>query len=300
MRPQSGTADGFFCRSLVISLGLHLALAGLVLLGVGFQKPAAPPVLTVSLVAPDPGLPGPGVVAGPAGASKGQVAAPGALPAAAAPKARSKPLKRQAKPLPGPEEVSTEIPLRPAALPPVVKTSAPIPTPAPPNPPPAPPSTAGPATADLSGGTSGGQIAGSRRADAGSGGSGGAAAGLCHGNGGGGGGTGTGGSGRSLMEAQRHYLSMVRTRILAKRRYPPLARQRHEEGTVRLRFTVSSAGCLTQGVQMVQPSGSQLLDDQARHCVLAASPFPPFPPDLKRDCLTVEVPIVYKLTEMGM
>jgi outer membrane biosynthesis protein TonB len=51
---------------------------------------------------------------------------------------------------------------------------------------------------------------------------------------------------------------------------------------------------------MVQPSGSPLLDDQARHCVLAAAPFPPFPPDLKRDCLTVEVPIVYKLTETDM
>jgi protein TonB len=114
------------------------------------------------------------------------------------------------------------------------------------------------------------------------------------------GGPGGTGRGRNPVEAQRQYLNVIRTRILAKRHYPPLARQRREEGVVRLRFTLSSGGALAQGVQMVTPSGFQTLDDQARHCVLAASPFPPFPPELQRDCLTVEVPIVYKLTELDM
>jgi len=116
---------------------------------------------------------------------------------------------------------------------------------------------------------------------------------------GGAGGVGSG-SGRSPVEAQRQYLSVIRSRILAKRHYPPLSRQRREEGVVRLRFTLSAGGTLAHGVQMVQPSGFHLLDSQAQQCVMAASPFPPFPPELRRDCLTVEVPIVYKLTEMGM
>jgi protein TonB len=100
-------------------------------------------------------------------------------------------------------------------------------------------------------------------------------------------------------KAQSTYVNLIRNRILARRQYPQLARQRREEGVVRLRFTLSSGGSL-QGVQVVTPSGSQLLDDQARQCVLSAGPFPSFPLDLRRDSLTLEVPIVYKLTEMGM
>jgi protein TonB len=92
----------------------------------------------------------------------------------------------------------------------------------------------------------------------------------------------------------------VRARILAQRHYPPLARQRHQEGVVRVRFRLSAAGTLCQEVRVVRPSGFSLLDAQARQCVAAAAPFPPFPPELSRDYLTVEVPIVYRLTDGGI
>jgi protein TonB len=108
------------------------------------------------------------------------------------------------------------------------------------------------------------------------------------------------GGGGNMVKARRNYLKLIRARILAKRKYPHLARQRHQEGIVRLRFTLSAAGSLSHGVQVVKPSGFQLLDNQAQQCVQAAAPFPPFPPDLKRERLTVVVPIVYKLTERGM
>ena len=110
-------------------------------------------------------------------------------------------------------------------------------------------------------------------------------------------GQGSTGGGVNPVKAQNDYLKLIRARILGKRAYPHLARRHQQEGVVRLRFTLSPAGALSQGVKVVKPSGFQLLDDQARQCVLAAVPFPPFPPNLKRNSLTVEVPIVYKLTD---
>jgi protein TonB len=303
MRLRAGTEAGLFSGSLIISAGVHLALAAVILMGLGSHKPAPPPVLTVSLVAPDPGLPGPGATPGPAGVQPGQAAAPSAAPipvkkqASLAPMPKEKHPKRKPKHIARyePEEDWPEIPVRPAP-PPVVKApSPPIPAPRPAALAPASSSSRVTATG-LSSGTSG-HSAGQGGALAGRSGSGSASAGTGPG---GGGDNGAGSGGRSLVEAQRHYLSIVRMRILAKRQYPSISRQRHEEGVVRLRFTLSPAGGLSQGVQMVKPSGYRLLDDQAQHCVLAAAPFPPFPPDLKRDRLTVEVPIVYKLTELGM
>jgi protein TonB len=300
MRPGQGRGTGINSLSLIISVGLHLALATLIFLGLQSRKPASPPILTVSLVAPDPGLPGPGGSQKPAETQAGQAEPPSAAPtpakkqASLAPKAKEKPPKRKAKHIARyePEEAWPERPVRPTLLP-VVKAPSP-PAPA------ALPTAPSPVVMTVRSSSRGvfGQTTAQDGVGAGSGGSGSASAGLGQGSGGGRG-EGSGG-GRTQVEAQRHYLGIIRTRILAKRQYPSISRQRHEEGIVRLRFTLSSAGALAQGVQMVKPSGYHLLDDQARQCVLAASPFPPFPPDLKRDCLTVEVPIVYKLTELGM
>jgi TonB family protein len=68
---------------------------------------------------------------------------------------------------------------------------------------------------------------------------------------------------------------------------------------VRLRFTLSNTGALSRGVQIVKPSGFDVLDEQASQCVLAAAPFPPFPPELRKSSLTVEVPIVYQLKDFS-
>ena len=312
MRLRSGTEAGLFSGSLALSLGLHLLLAASVLMGIGFQKPAAPPVLTVSLVAPEPVVPAPAPVqaSAPAGGQAGTAGAPSVPPApvkkvaSPPPPLKEKPRKRQAPPAaePEPEEVWPVIPRRPAPPPPpVAKAPAPAPTvlpytrPVPPAPaiPAAAPSS--PRTTDVGVAVRGGSgaTAGQTQAGAGSGGSSSAALGY-------GKSVGDGrGDAANSAKAQSAYVNLIRSRILSRRQYPHLARQRREEGVVRLRFTLSAGGSL-QGVQVVAPSGSQLLDDQGRHCVLSAGPFPPFPLDLRRDTLTLEVPIVYKLTEMGM
>ncbi|MEJ2091255.1 MAG: TonB family protein [Syntrophobacterales bacterium] len=286
----SATERGLFSGSLLISLGLHLVLATLVLFGGGLSKPGPPPVLTVSLVAPGSALPGPGGFPALAGAPGAQAKSPGAPsaavhPAPPPPKIKKKPKKRQAKPIPRPrpQRALPEIPARPTP-PPVVQA------PTPPKPAalhPAIPPTPAAATAGSSRAGSGG-TAGTGRARVGSGAP--SSAVLGYGQGGKGGG--------SPATAQRHYLKLIRARILAQRKYPYMARQRHQEGVVRLRFTLCPAGTLSQSVEVVKPSGFDLLDKQARQCVLAAAPFPPFPLDLKRERLIIDLPIIYKISEL--
>ena len=280
---------GFFSGGLALSLGLHAGLAALVLLGGAFHPPASPPVLTVSLVAPESTHPGAGgslAAAGTPGVQKTTSSPPLAtLAPPAPPPAQPKPMKRQnprgapvsrARPQP----TLMPLPPRPAPTHAVQAPEAPS-TPTP---------VSGPVAAPFRGQSSGPDLGG-RQATAGRGAAGtgsGAAYSAVLGGGQGGGG--------NPAAAQRRYLNLIRTRILAQRKYPYMARQRRQEGVVRLRFTLSPAGALSQGVQIVKPSGYNLLDEQARQCVLAAAPFPPFPVDLQQERLAVELPIIYKIS----
>lgn len=106
-------------------------------------------------------------------------------------------------------------------------------------------------------------------------------------------------SSRAALQAERRYLDLIRARILAQRRYPALARQRGLEGVARVRFIIDRDGGLNGGIHLVCSSGSDLLDQQAARCVLAAAPFPPLPPALSRDHLSIVVPITFRLTETG-
>jgi len=275
MRLRTSWETGGFSGSLALSAGLHAALVTLVLLWGGVGRPLAPPILTVTLVAPGPSAAPPGTGDAPApGLSKTAAVLPPARPAPpvrfAPPRVAKKPVRREAPPLPRPEPEL--VVLKPSVKPPLLPAGLPGPTKV------AASSPAAPAAS----GSSGGQVR------VGPGGPSSAVLGF------GGGGPGPGGG--HTTQTQNDYLKLIRARILAKRDYPLQARQRHQEGVVRLRFTLSAAGALAQGVQVVKPSGFLVLDDQARHCVQAAAPFPPIPPDLKRDRLTVEVPIVYQLS----
>jgi periplasmic protein TonB len=273
----------FGAGSLLLSLGLHLAVVALVLMA-GWQKPqVASPILEVSLVAlpGEPGSPGPD-----AGGSASGDKAPAAQPAPV-PKVAAKPVPKPAAP------PASRHRARPQSPPPVKAEAAlPQPKPAAPSP---------PAYASLSDRPSAAE-AGSRESFGGAGGA--AASGAAGSRAGGGdgsersrGGPGRGGGSGGLAAAQNQYLSLIRARILAHRHYPPLARARQMEGVVRLRFTLAANGALNRGVQIVTPSGFTVLDEQASQCVLAAAPFPPFPAELQRDSLTVEVPIVYQLKD---
>ena len=294
MRLRHSTEEGLFPGSLAISLGLHGVLAALVLLWGVMPKHTTPSVLTVSLVAPaleaasGSAPPGPGKA--PASSGVRTAKAPTPSPAMAPPAKKPSPAvkkkrrKQRVPPLPRPQpEMVTPKPRVRPAPPPVAK--APLTSPSRHH-----VSASSPSARGTSGAAGGSSAPAGTRAGGGSGTP--STAVLGYGRGG------TGGGGNPV-QAQKNYLKLIRTRILARRAYPHLARRRHQEGVVRLRFTLSPAGALSRGVRVVKPSGFRLLDDQARQCVLAAVPFPPFPPDLRRDRLTVEVPIVYELTDGG-
>lgn len=264
----------FGAGSLALSLGLHLVLVAFVLVAGWHKAQVAPPILEVSLVAPPPG---------------NQAAAPG--------KARSGGSAPEIKPKVSKPRVALKTAPK-AIVPPVKKILTWV---EPPSPlalaPPSPSSRPMPVDSAHNRGASAPQGSG---AAANPGSAGGSGVGIGGGPGNGGKGQGTAGGGPGALAAvQTQYLSLVRARILAFRQYPPLARARHMEGVVRLRFILTHSGALSQGVQIVKPSGFSVLDEQASQCVLAAAPFPPFPPDLRRDSLTVEVPIVYRLKDFS-
>jgi protein TonB len=260
--------------SLLLSLGLHLGLAGLgVMTGWGRILPP-PPVLQVKLVAPSGGGGG-----GPGSSEKAGSArvAPAVQPSRPKPQPPVPHKVRLAQPVPRKEEV---LPPPPKTVPSRLALATPARPPSP-GPPVLPGSQIRPGSSGAGAGSASVSAVGS---GSGSGvGPGAPGAGHAGGPGGGAG-------------APSQYFSLIRARILAHRHYPQMARQRQQEGVVRVRFSLSAAGALCQGVEVVRPSGFTLLDEQARECVQAAAPFPPIPSDLKRDRLTVEVPIVYKLT----
>uniref|UniRef100_A0A7V4G8N1 TonB family protein n=1 Tax=Desulfobacca acetoxidans TaxID=60893 RepID=A0A7V4G8N1_9BACT len=290
MQETTAGQEWGFSGNLALSLAFHLLLGGMVLWWAGTPRPPAPVVLTVSLVAPapEPGAapPGPRVLQHP-GPTKPAPARPRAVlnPAAAAP---LKPLvkKPPRQPLPSPPALEKA---EPFPTPPARPLQPPQVIPAAPARPGAPGGAAAsaPARAPAASGAGTGSAADSSRAS----GAGPSSTVLGHSSG--------PGSGNADGKAYSDYMQLIRSRILAKRQYPPQALQRHQEGVVRLRFTLSAAGTLDQGVEVVKPSGVQVLDNQARACVQAAAPFPPIPPDLKRDRLVVEVPVIYRLSDAG-
>ena len=79
----------------------------------------------------------------------------------------------------------------------------------------------------------------------------------------------------------------------AHRRYPDAARQRGEEGTVGVAFTVSRDGAVI-AVQVVRPSGSALLDQAVRD-MLAGQRVPAFPPGMAQGQAQVAVNVRFSL-----
>lgn len=148
---------------------------------------------------------------------------------------------------------------------------------------------------------------GSSRLDAGQGGSGvgqgsGIGSGIGTGSGtglgsnrGSGSGTGTGsGSGSGSGTSLQGYLHQVRSLLERNKIYPPMARSRNEQDTVVVRFTISSDGSIG-GVSLSRSSGHSLLDQAAQETVSRIRRFPPIPADVQKSSLCIEVPLSFRL-----
>jgi protein TonB len=88
------------------------------------------------------------------------------------------------------------------------------------------------------------------------------------------------------------YFTKVKQLIEAHWEYPELALRYGLEGRLSLEFTIGANGQLER-LRVVRSSGSQLLDDEALRAIRAASPFPPIPPWIKPNPLSISAAMEY-------
>jgi len=111
-----------------------------------------------------------------------------------------------------------------------------------------------------------------------------------------GGGVGSGqGLGSGAGSALQGYLREVRRLLEKHKDYPWMARRRNIQGVVALTFTIASGGQI-EAYWISRSSGQDLLDDAARDTIRRVGNFPPIPPELNRQKLTIEVPLAFRLS----
>lgn len=94
---------------------------------------------------------------------------------------------------------------------------------------------------------------------------------------------------------RQNYLSLIQQSIEQHKRYPLVARRRHIEGRVNVRFVISPTGLIDK-IEIVQSSGQEILDRATLKAVREASPLPPPPAGLFAEDTVMELTIVFKLT----
>ena len=90
------------------------------------------------------------------------------------------------------------------------------------------------------------------------------------------------------------YLKRLAAYLNSYKNYPYGARQRREQGTVRLQFVMNRAGHVLS-FQVARSSGWADLDNEARALIVRAQPLPPVPKDYPGETLDLIVPIVFSL-----
>ena len=90
------------------------------------------------------------------------------------------------------------------------------------------------------------------------------------------------------------YFSMVWKMIERKKRYPSVAKQLHQEGVVHLSFTIGKDGQI-RNIGLAKKSPYQRLNNAALRILREIGSFPPIPKALKRNSLSIIVPVRYKI-----
>lgn len=270
-----GDSRGNWSWGLVGSVTVHALIVAAVLVAF-HERPKKTrivvPVKTINLVPYRPGPHGGGGSPGPVTCQKPAPPKPAPAPA---PKPRIKPRPRP-RPKPKPKPVRS---LPEPTKAPVIPTPAPAPaiTRTPP----------GPSTTTARHGRGSGATAGLRGTGRG-------------GRGGGrGGGSGSGvgrgtGRGTGSGSALQGYLHTVRQLLERQKKYPWMARRRGLQGVVVMRFTIAAGGQILS-FRVSRASGHNLLDQAARDTIRRVGKFPPFPTELNRQKLTIEIPLAYRL-----
>jgi protein TonB len=105
---------------------------------------------------------------------------------------------------------------------------------------------------------------------------------------------GQGAGGDSGSAATGNYYGRLAAWLNRHKRYPSHARRRHQEGTVKVVFTIDRRGHLVSH-RILESSGHPLLDEEVEALLRRAAPLPAIPPEMRQAQLTVTVPIDFRL-----
>jgi TonB family protein len=95
------------------------------------------------------------------------------------------------------------------------------------------------------------------------------------------------------IQTEQDYQRVLVARLMIGKRYPPQARQRKEEGLVRISFSIDRAGKVISN-RIVSSSGFAALDNEALAMIKRAQPFPP-PVNQNKDHAGFLVPISFRI-----
>ena len=89
------------------------------------------------------------------------------------------------------------------------------------------------------------------------------------------------------------YFAKIRRIIDSNKRYPMIARQRQQEGSPKVTFTILKNGNIKDFT--IRSSGHRLLDREARRMIMISVPFPKIPESLKQTSIKLTIPINFSL-----
>ncbi len=99
-----------------------------------------------------------------------------------------------------------------------------------------------------------------------------------------------------IAAAQRGYLNILYRHLMRFKRYPRAARRNGVTGVVTIRLTILANGSLNSP-QLIVSSGDDRLDQAALKMLARARPLPPFPANLHKAQLELNLPIKFALTQ---
>lgn len=102
------------------------------------------------------------------------------------------------------------------------------------------------------------------------------------------------GGGANEVNAVERYFAGVLQKVNRYKRYPRREEEERIEGEAIVRLTVNRAGALVQA-DLLQPSPRAGFNREALASVRRANPFPEFPEEVKRDALTFDLRVQFKL-----